>query len=365
MNDLEPALLEQDMLEQGVSERDAARWKSVLERDETADGSFVYGVCSTRVFCRASCPARRPHRHNARFFESNEDAIASGFRPCKRCRPGQESLHIERVQHACRLLETRDAPLSLATLAREIGISATHLQRDFKRATGISPREYADAWRLGQLKRRLREGPILDALLDAGYGSMRALPERAPSQLGMTPATYGKGGPGAQISFGMAPCSLGMVLVATTPKGVCAVSLGDSPQELEAALRREFFEADVQRDDGELQDSIRYVLQVLEGREPHGRLSLDVRATAWQWKVWRSLCEIKAGQTCSYAQVAQNLGNPNAVRAVARACATNPVALVVPCHRVVRGDGSPAGYRWGLERKKALLKREKEAIENA
>ncbi len=186
----------------------------------------------------------------------------------------------------------------------------------------------------------------------------------APSQLDLAPATYGKGGQGVMISFGIASCSLGLVLVATTPRGVCAVALGDSEQELEAALRREFFAADVQRDQSELQDSLEHVLQVLEGREPHGRLSLDVRATAWQWKVWRALCEIKAGQRCSYAQVAQNMGAPNAVRAVARACATNPIALVVPCHRVVRGDGSLAGYRWGLERKKILLAREKAAIEN-
>ncbi len=346
-------------------ELEAARWKSVLERDEKADGTFVYGVCSTRIFCRPSCPSRRPQRHNARFFTRLEDAIEAGFRPCKRCRPDGENLQIERVRQACRLLETCDCAPSLAALGREIGVSPAHLQRAFKRAMGISPREYADAWKLNRLKNRLQGGEsVLNAALDAGYGSSRGLYERAGSQLGMTPATYGKGGQGAQISFGIAPCSLGLLLVAATPKGVCTVALGDSESELEAALRREFSAAFVQRDDDGIQSSLQVVLQYLEGCEPHLDLPLDVRATAWQWKVWRSLCEIKAGQTCSYTQVAQNLGNPNAVRAVARACATNPVALVVPCHRVVRGDGSLAGYRWGLERKKELLKREKEAIEN-
>lgn len=358
MNQPETVMPEQE-------QHDEARWSSVLNRDQSADGAFVYGVRSTRIFCRPSCPSRRPQRQNARFFTLPEDALEAGFRACKRCRPDQEKREIERVRHICRLLESDAAP-TLTALGREIGLSPAHLQRDFKRVTGISPRQYAESWRLNQLKTQLQNGEsVLGAMFDAGYNSSRSLYQSAPSHLGMTPATYGKGGQGARISFGIAPSPLGLLLVATTAKGVCAVTLGDSEADLEAALRREFSKAQIARDDGGIQNSLETVLRFLEGREPHLDLPLDIRATAWQGKVWRALCEIKAGETRSYAQVAQHLGEPRAVRAVARACATNPVALVVPCHRVVRGDGSLAGYRWGLERKKTLLAREKEAAKSS
>ena len=346
-------------------------WRAVLERDDKADGAFVYGVLSTRIFCRASCPSRRPRRPNARFFASPQSAIQAGFRACKRCRPEEfASAQVARARHACQLIEARneagEGPLSLDDLSRAVGSSAGHLQRTFKQVTGISPREYADALRLGQFKERLREGePIVDALYDAGFGSSRGLYERAPSQLGMTPSTYGRGGLGARIRFATSPCALGFLLVAATESGICAASLGDSPAQLEADLRAEFPQAEVQADDGELNDWLQPVLGILEGREPHKYLPLDVRATAFQWRVWRELKQIGAGQTRTYSQVAQVLGAPSAVRAVARACATNSVALVVPCHRVVRVGGALAGYRWGLERKKKLLETEKAALSQA
>lgn len=337
-------------------------WQAVLNRDENFDGAWVYGVLSTRIFCRPSCPARRPKFGGARFFDSPEAASKAGFRACKRCRPEQfQSVQVARVEAACRLIEVNDdTPLSLEELAREVGGSAGHLQRTFKQVAGISPREYADARRLGELKVNLQSGEtVLNARLDSGYGSSRGLYERAPSQLGMTPATYGRGGKSAQINFSVAPCWLGFLLVAATHKGVCSVALGDSDEELETALKQEFPAAEIRRDDTQLRDWISEVLQFLKSAEPHFGLPLDIQATAFQWRVWQVLRGIARGQTRTYSQVAEELGQPTASRAVARACATNPVALVIPCHRVVRGSGALAGYRWGIERKERLLAKEK------
>lgn len=339
-----------------------ACWHAVLARDERLDGSFVYGVQSTFIFCRPSCPSRRPNRDRVRFFATPEAASQAGFRPCKRCRPEQFlNAQVERVQRACRLIEANlDNGLSLKDLSREVGSSPFHLQRTFKQVTGITPKEYADALRLGQVKSKLHAGEsVADALYGAGYGSSRGLYERAPSQLGMTPATYGRGGKGAKINFSIVPCALGFLLVASTHKGICSVSLGDSPKELEAGLSHEYPAAQMQRDEVHLQKWVQSLLLFLEGKEPHLDLPLDVRATAFQWRVWQVLRSIGYGETRSYSQVAEAIGQPKAARAVARACATNPVALAVPCHRVVREDGSFGGYRWGLERKKRLLAREK------
>jgi AraC family transcriptional regulator of adaptative response/methylated-DNA-[protein]-cysteine methyltransferase len=290
-----------------------------------------------------------------------------GFRPCKRCRPNQLlTAQVERVQQACRLIaanleDNSDNSLSLKDLSDKVGTSPFHLQRTFKHVTGVTPREYADALRIGQIKAKLQAGEsVLSALYDAGYGSSRALYERAPEQLGMTPATYGRGGRGVQISFAVVPCSLGILMVAATPKGVCSVSLGDSPELLESALHREFPAAQVQRDEAQLQEWVQTLLRFLQGQEPHLDLPLDVQATAFQWRVWQALRSIGYGETRSYSQVAEAIGQPKAVRAVARACATNPIALVVPCHRVVRENGSLSGYRWGLERKKELLDHERQ-----
>jgi len=271
----------------------------------------------------------------------------------------------ERIKQACRLIEIHlDENISLADLSRKLTISPTHLQRSFKQTIGVSPREYADALRLKKCKSGLKNGaPITEAIYEAGYGSSRALYERAPLQLGMTPATYRKGGAGLQIHFDIAPCSLGFLLVAATEKGICAVTLGDDSQRLEANLKSEFFAAQIERDSSQLQEKMRAVLELLDGAKAGFDLPLDVRATAWQWRVWQELQKIESGQSRSYSQIANQIGQPNAARAVARACATNSVALLIPCHRVVREGGALSGYRWGLERKAELLKRELKARE--
>jgi len=354
----------------GPELNDADYWQAVLSRDERADGVFVYGVASTLIFCRPSCPSRRPHRKNARFFPSHELAEQAGFRPCKRCRPDQfPSVQVARVQEACRLIEAnKESLLSLDDLARQVGGSTYHLQRTFKQVLGITPRQYADAVRLSQLKLKLQEGEtVLNALHDAGYGSTRGVYERAPTQLGMTPATYQRGGKGARIVFSIVSCPLGFLLIAATTKGVCSVALGDSVKSLEAALRQEFAAAEIVEDEAQLRAWAQLLLHYLAGREPHLDLPLDVQATAFQWRVWQVLRSISFGETRTYSEVAAAIGQPQAVRAVARACATNPIALVVPCHRVVRGDGSLAGYRWGVERKQELLFQEQKrapALEN-
>lgn len=337
-------------------------WRAVASRDANADGKFVYGVLSTRVFCRASCPSRRPRRENARFFATPALAVAAGFRACKRCRPQlKTSTTTARVRAICERLAAQERAPSLAELGREIGLSPAHLQRTFKRATGMSPRQYAESLRMQRLKTHLQNGQsVTQATYEAGYGSSRAVYENASAQLGMTPATYSHGGKGAHIWFGVAPCELGFLLVATTETGVCAVALGDDESALETELRAEFYAAQIERDDARLSEPLQIVNRILAGEIAPHDLTLDVRATAWQARVWRELRAIPRGETRSYAQVAQALETPTASRAVARACATNPVALVVPCHRVVRGDGNLAGYRWGVERKKRLLELEKE-----
>lgn len=343
---------------------DTTRWQAVQDRDERADGDFVYGVHSTHIFCRPSCPSRRPHRGGVSFFDSPGDAVQSGYRPCKRCQPDQfQTQQVARVERACRLIESNlDEPLSLSELAAQTGGSAFHLQRTFKHLTGVTPREYADALRLKQLKTTLQNrASVLAAQNDAGFKSSRGLYERAPSQLGMTPATYKRGGTGASMAFSITPCAMGYLLVSATKTGISSVTLGDTPETLEAELRKEFPDAELHRDDGELKSHVQSLLRYLEGQEPHLDLPLDVQSTAFQRRVWQELQAIGYGQTRTYSQVAQSLGQPSAVRAVARACATNPVGLVIPCHRVVREGGALAGYRWGLERKKALLAREKGA----
>lgn len=344
------------------SAKESARWQAVLERNGQRDGVFVYGVTSTRIYCRPTCPSRRPKRDNVRFFDTPEEAAQAGFRPCQRCQPDEietKTASIKRVEHACRLIEENlQKPLSLDELAARTGGSASHLQRTFKQITGVSPREYGEALRLKIVKGSLQDGDsIVGAQSEAGFGS-RALYERAPGQFGMTPATYKRGGDGAQIKFVIAPCPLGFLLVAATTQGICSIMLGDTPDALETDLRVEFPQAGIQRDNGTLQVHLQTLLRHLAGKEPHLDLPLDVQATAFQRRVWRELQAIGYGQTRTYAQVAQALGEPNAVRAVARACATNPVALAIPCHRVVRTGGALAGYRWGIERKKALLAEE-------
>jgi AraC family transcriptional regulator of adaptative response/methylated-DNA-[protein]-cysteine methyltransferase len=356
-------MMQQELEAEASAELDAEKcWRAVSERDGDAGLSFVYAVRSTKIFCRPSCPSRRPRRENVRFFSSAEAAAAAQFRPCKRCRPEHDQTpQAARIEKACRAISSNiERPLPLETLSRHVGGSVGHLARAFKQALGVTPRQYAEALRQEQLKSGLQNGDsIVGARCEAGYGSSRGLYERAPSQLGMTPATYARSGKGARILFGTTPCTLGFVLVAATHKGICSVALGDAPEGLEADLRREFPLAEIQRDVAALQDHVQSVLSLLAGHEPAPGLPLDVQATAFQWRVWQELQRIGRGETRSYAQVAQSLGHPTAARAVARACATNPTALIVPCHRVVRGDGALSGYRWGLERKQKLLAAEK------
>lgn len=268
--------------------------------------------------------------------------------------------HADTVEEVCRYIDANlEGPLSLAALGRHVGLSPHHLQRTFKRLTGLSPRQYADARRLGRLKERLREnGTVTSAMYEAGYGSSSRLYERASAQLGMTPGEYRKGGRGMQIRYTISDSPLGRLLLAGTDRGVSALYLGDADSVLEAALRLEYPAATLGREDRGLGPWLKAVLRHLSGRLPHLELPLDVRATAFQWRVWQELCKIPYGSTRTYAEIAEALGQPSAARAVARACATNPVSVVIPCHRVVRGDGDLAGYRWGVGRKKKLLDRE-------
>lgn len=340
------------------------RWQAVMARDSRFDGSFVFAVSSTGIYCRPSCPSRRPHRDRVSFFPLPEAAEQAGFRACRRCRPQEVKAgdpQVEMVQLVCRHIEAQDEnAMTLAALSEQVGLSAFHLQRVFKSVMGITPRQYADARRIGKFKVRVREGEsVTGAMYDAGFGSSSRLYEHAPSELGMTPATYGRGGRGAIINYTITPSPLGRLLVAATERGVCAVKLGDSDEALQSDLRKEYPEAEIKRMDTKLQSSVERLLDYLAGKQPHLDLPLDIQATAFQRQVWEKLRAIPYGKTRSYGEVAKAMGQPKAVRAVARACASNPVALVIPCHRVIREDQSLGGYRWGLDRKKKLLEKER------
>jgi AraC family transcriptional regulator, regulatory protein of adaptative response / methylated-DNA-[protein]-cysteine methyltransferase len=343
-------------------------WDAVAHRARAADGAFVYAVTTTGVYCRPSCPSRRPNRENVQFFPLPEAAEQAGFRPCRRCRPEQQPASdagAERVRRACRLIdealeEGEGGVPSLARLGAAVGTSAHQLQRLFRRQLGISPQDFAAARRLARVKARLRQGEgVAGALYEAGYGSSSRLYERSDAQLGMTPATYRKRGQGMVIAYTVAPCALGRLLVAATERGIAAVSLGDSDKALAAALGTEYEAATIRRDDDALGTWVKAILSFLDGKAPELSLPLDLQATAFQWRVWRELQKIPYGKTASYAEIARRIGKPKAVRAVANACAGNRAALIVPCHRVVRGDGALGGYRWGAERKAALLAAEK------
>jgi len=347
-------------------------WEAVAERSRAADGAFVYAVTTTGVYCRPSCASRRPLRENVQFFPLPEAAERAGYRPCLRCRPHEHPASDparEQVRRACRLIdraldEGESGAPGLAELGAALGISGHQLQRLFKRQLGISPREYGDARRLGRVKARLRQGDdIAGALYEAGYGSSSRLYERSDAQLGMTPATYQKHGKGATIGFAITDTPLGRLLVGATERGICAVSLGNSDQTLERWLGEEYSAATIRRDETRLGAWLAAIVAHLEGKTADLDLPLDLRATSFQWRVWRELQKIPYGTTASYSVIARRIGQPAAVRAVANACAGNPAALVIPCHRVTRGDGRLGGYRWGAERKEKLLAIEKTAAE--
>lgn len=336
-----------------------SRWDAVIARDAQQDGQFVFAVSSTGVYCRPSCAARRPRRENVQFFARPEAAEQAGFRACLRCRPKAVSGNREAdaVKAICRFIEQHlDEPLTLDRLGSEFHQSPFHLQRRFKAVLGITPREYADSCRLRTLKRNLQAGDsVTRAMYDAGYGSSSRLYERTASQLGMTPDKYRRGAIAATIRYHCAESPLGRMLIAATDRGICSIQFAASDGELLEGLKREFPFAARKSDESGLQSWVSALLQQMRGKDLDSSLPLDIRATAFQRRVWTYLQSIPFGKTKSYSQVAKSIGNPKACRAVARACATNPVAVAIPCHRVVREDGSLGGYRWGLERKKTLL----------
>ncbi len=345
---------------------DERMWQAVAAKDSRFDGQFVFAVSSTKVYCRPSCPSRRPRRENVTFFEFADAAEQAGFRACLRCEPRRSGVvdsRVEMVQRVCRLLDaSQTETVKLADLAADAGVSTFHLQRTFKRIMGISPRQYLTARRFGNFKTLVREGePVTQALYDSGFNSSSRLYEHAPQELGMTPATYGRGGRGINISYTIAASPLGQLLVAVTDRGVCAVRMGDTEAELEKDLSAEFPAATIRRDDSALREPVKKILNHLANKEPQLDLPLDIRSTAFQRQVWEKLRAIPYGRTVSYGEVAKSLGKPGAVRAVGRACATNPVALVIPCHRVVREDKTLGGYRWGLERKQKLIDHERKS----
>jgi AraC family transcriptional regulator of adaptative response/methylated-DNA-[protein]-cysteine methyltransferase len=338
------------------------RWAAVCARDASADGSFVYSVRTTGIFCRPSCPARRAKFKNVAFHSNAEAARAAGFRPCKRCNPEElapDSNHARIVADLCRLIERSDDAMTLEQLARHSGWSAFHTQRVFKSVVGVTPKAYANAHRARRTAEALQRGnSVTEAIYDAGFNSSGRFYEQSTSTLGMAPSTYRAGGVGEEIRFAIGECSLGSILVAATERGVCAILLGDDPDELLHDLEQRFQRATLFGGDVVFEELVSKVIAHVEAPGSNLDLPLDIRGTAFQQRVWQALRQIPAGTTTTYSELARSIGAPAAVRAVGRACALNAIAVAIPCHRVVRNDGGLAGYRWGVERKRALLRRE-------
>jgi len=348
--------------------RDDALWRAVLERDASYDGVFYYGVSTTGVYCRPSCPSRKPKRENTVFSFSCQALEEAGYRPCRRCRPDQPGPcdAVDTVVQLCRFIEEADGILSISALADRAAMSESAVSRLFKSALGITPREYADAHRSERFRKALRSGSgVLGAMYEAGYGSTSRVYENTGGRLGMTPKTYQRHGSGRSIGYEVVSTPLGHLLVAATDDGVCAVKLGDDPDALVRQMEHEFSAAQLYHALGPVSEWVTQLADYLAGKLPWPELPYDMRATAFQRKVWDYLRRIPIGSTKHYSEVAAELGQPTATRAVARACATNPVALIVPCHRVVGKNGSLTGYRWGIDRKKALLEMESHSIEES
>jgi AraC family transcriptional regulator of adaptative response/methylated-DNA-[protein]-cysteine methyltransferase len=341
-------------------------WTAIERRDRRFDGRFVFGVKTTGIYCRPSCPARRPKREHVRFFAVPAEAEAARFRACLRCKPSVDLEAVPRrlVDAACKLIDSRlEDGVRLGDLCAALGCGQAQLRAAFQSVLGLTPRRYAAARRLEAVKVQLRNGAaVAEAQFAAGYGSSSRLYEQASVRLGMTPATYKNGGKRMRISYSIVPCELGSLLVGSTERGVCAVYLGDQPNKLEQELWSEYRQADFIHDDQARADWVRGVVGMVEGVAACTEVPLDLRGTAFTWKVRELLQSIPVGETRTYGELARQAGSPGAARAVGRVCATNPVSLAIPCHRVVREDGKLGGYRWGLERKQALLDHERKAV---
>ena len=338
------------------------RWASVVTRDPRADGTFYYSVETTGVYCRPSCAARQARPENVRFHATCDDAEKAGFRPCKRCKPNELSLadqNAARVTGACRIIENAETVPNLEELATRVGLSAYHFHRLFKQVTGLTPREYAAAHRAQRVREELdRSSTVTEAIFDAGYNSNGRFYEKSNEVLGMTPTRYRAGGVNTEIRFAIGECSLGSILVAQSDRGICAILLGDDPDALVRDLQDRFPRARLIGGDSEFEQLVATVVGFVEAPRIGLDLPLDVRGTAFQQRVWQALREIPPGETVSYAEIAKRIGAPKAVRAVGAACGANALAVAIPCHRVVRTDGGLSGYRWGIERKRALLEKE-------
>jgi len=341
------------------------RWQAVLARDPAADGSFFYSVKTTGVYCRPSCPARTAKPENVQFYLSREEAEAAGFRPCRRCKPDQPALreqYADKVSEICRLLETAETEPSLTELAAIAGLSTFHFHRIFKAITGLTPKAYAAAQRSNRVRNQLAKSQsITAAIYDAGYNSSSRFYEQSPQLLGMTPSDYRAGGANSRIRFALGECSLGSILVAASEIGICDIALGDDPDRLARELQDRFPQAELIGGDNEFEQWVAKVVGLVEAPAIGLDLPLDMRGTAFQQRVWQALLQIPVGEKVSYTDIAQRIGAPKAMRAVAGACAANTLAVAIPCHRVVRSDGGLSGYRWGVERKAELLRRESQS----
>jgi AraC family transcriptional regulator of adaptative response/methylated-DNA-[protein]-cysteine methyltransferase len=345
-----------------AASRDDARWAAVVARDASFAGQFYIAVKTTGVYCRPGCPARLPKRANVRFFDTQGEAERAGFRPCKRCKPGEPALaqlHAEKVARACRLIEAAEETPKLDALAETVGLSPYHFHRIFKQSVGVTPKAYSIAHRNKRVRAGLpKSDTVTAAIYDAGFNSNGRFYANASEVLGMAPTDFREGGAGQDIRFAIRECSLGLILIAASEKGVCAILFGDDPDELQRDLQDQFPRARLIGGDKSFEDLTAKVIAFVESPGEGLDLPLDIRGTAFQHRVWDALRRIPAGSTASYAEIARKIGKPKAVRAVARACATNRIAVAIPCHRVIGSDGSLTGYRGGIERKRALLARE-------
>lgn len=344
------------------------RWAAVVARDPQADGSFYYSVRTTGVYCRPSCSSRLARPENVNFYSTTDDAEAAGFRPCKRCKPDQitqTEAYAEKVIQACRLLEESDPTPGLAELAAAVSLSKDHFQRVFKRITGVTPKAYAQAKRAEKLRTQLRDGnSVTDAIFAAGYNANSRFYEKSSEVLGMKASAYRSGGANSEIRFAVGECSLGDILVAQSERGICAILIGDDAEALVQDLQNRFPRADLIGGDKAFEKLVAQVVGFVEAPAIGLNLPLDIRGTAFQQRVWQALCEIPAGTTASYTEIANRIGAPKAFRAVALACGANAIAVAIPCHRVVRNDGGLSGYRWGVERKRTLLDNERKQAES-